>query len=289
MDRGATWQPTTVSGTTEFYTTVRTAPTRPQRVYVAEWWYTPSATEALYWSDDNGGTFNRIDETSLLPAVPQDDGGMAPMQGAFHVFAVGPADPDVVWGVLWQSADPEPSFVVKSPDKGQTWSLLLNSPDQIGTLAMSDDGSKVWAGSAIHLYESLNGGAFAPLAVPIKNSCAYHDGDRVYACGWPEVDGFSIGKATMDGTDFVPFLTWGRIRGAASCPSDSKVTSICTAYFPALLATFPPSTLGDAGPDDSDGGNGGPTPGGCHCGYGGAAPLALLWVWVRGLRARKKR
>jgi hypothetical protein len=295
-DQGMTWQLTSVSSLTEFYTTVRTAPSRPQRVYAAEWWYTPVATEAVYWSDDNGDTFNRIDVSNTLPIVPQDDGGMGPMGGAFHIFAVSPVDPDVVYGVVWEDSAEEPSYVIVSPDKGQSWSLLLSSPDQIGSLAVNDDASKIWAGSAIHLYESSDGGPFAPLPVPTRNSCVYRDGDHLYACGWPEVDGFGVGRQTSTdpGEGFTPFLTWARITGALQCPSGTRVNQVCTAYFPALRATFPPSTLGDAGstvaPDA-----GCPADASCpaqKCGCDGAPILGALWgavVLAHTLRRRRIR
>src|SRR6185295_5245781 len=94
-----------------------------------------------------------------------------------------------------------------------------------------------------------DGGAFVPLDVPTRASCAYRYGDRLYACGWPEVDGFGVGKQALDATGFEPLLTWARIRGAAQCPPTTVVGSTCASYFPALQATFPRSTLGDAGLD----------------------------------------
>jgi hypothetical protein len=290
MDMGATWQLLDAHSESEFYTTVRSAPSRPQRLYVGEWWYQPRS-EALYWSDDNGLTFTRVDVTNTLPPVPQMDGGVGPMTGSLHVFAVSPTNPDVVYAVLWQADDPQPSFLLMSPDKGQTWTTLLKSPDQINSLALSDDGATIWAGSAISLYVSRGDAGFVPQEVPTKNSCAWRYDDRLYVCGWPEADGFGAAKENLDGGIVDPFLTWARITGAAQCPSSTVVGSTCSAYFPALLTQFPPSTLGDGGrpqPDSGmpDAGMNNPPPGGCHC---NSVEASALWVAVVALRTRKRK
>src|SRR5207248_1207394 len=132
----------------EFYTTVRTAPSRPQRVYVAEWWFRPQITEAIYVSDDSGDTFTRTDVTSKLPVVPFIDGGLGPTSGAFYVYAVHPTDPDTLLGGVLQDADPRPSFLLVSHDKGQTWSQLLLFADPLVSAAYSADGAIIWAATS---------------------------------------------------------------------------------------------------------------------------------------------
>jgi hypothetical protein len=290
-DDGGTWQLLDAHSLSEFYTTVRSAPSRAQRLYVGEWWYQPRG-EALYWSDDNGDTFTRVDITQTLPSVTHADGGVGPMAGSLHVFGVSPTDPDVVYAVVWSAEDPQPSYLLVTPDKGQTWTTLLKSADQINSLAVSDDGATLWAASAISLYVSRGDSGFVAQDVPSRNSCAWRYDDRLYVCGWPEADGFGAAIEALHGGSLEPFLTWRRITGAAQCPQSTIVGSTCAAYFPALRTQFPPSTLGDGGPPQQgdggppDGGMNNPPPGGCHC---NSVEALSLWVAVVALRTRRAR
>ncbi len=184
-DEGMTWSALSPSSDEEFYTTVRIAPSRPQRVYVAEWWYKPTSTEALEVSDDNGDTFARIDLTNRMPKGPLDDGGVGTLGGAFYVFAVDQTDPDVLYGGLIQDNDAHTAYVLRSIDEGVTWTSLLSSPDQLGSMAVTADGGELFAATAIKLYESANGGPFTALDVPTRSSCVNLYDDRLYACGWP--------------------------------------------------------------------------------------------------------
>jgi photosystem II stability/assembly factor-like uncharacterized protein len=286
-DNGMVWAPLSVSSDAEFYTSVRFAPSRPQRLYVGEWWFMPSPTEALYWSDNGGDSFTRVDVTQTLPPVPQPDGGMAPVGGAFYVRAVGATDPDLIYAVVVLSDGSNTCFVIRSPDRGQTWSLLLKTADLVGSMAVSPDGKTIYVGTAMKLYVSTNSGAsFTPLDRPTKQSCADLYGDHLYACGWPELDGYGVGRASGGSMDFQPFLTWARITGAASCDATTAVGSTCPGLFNALLATFPPGTVGDAG-DGSDGGmTGSPNPG-CHCAHADAPALLGLVLIIRAVRRRR--
>lgn len=250
MDDGVSWTPTSIASAEEFYSTVRTAPSRPQRVYVAGWWFRPQPTASLYWSDDSGDTFTRVDITGSLPMGPARDGGMGPLRGAFYVHAVDPNDPDTIYGLLNQDDVPRHSFAIRSRDRGVSWTTLVDSVDQISGLALSADGKTVWVATATKVLKSTDsGGTFAPLQRPTRFSCVSRFGDRIYVCGWNEVDRFAVARSTGSGA-FEPILAWERITGVASCPG-TAVESVCGPLFPGLVAGFPKLVEPDPMPQDA--------------------------------------
>ena len=294
-DEGATWARLPPRSAGEFFTTVRAAPSRPQRVYVAAWWFRPDPTEYLYVSDDHGDTFTRRDISQSMPMVARGtDGGVGLARGSFYVHAVHPTDPDTVWATLQQGEDPRHSFVLESNDQGLTWAVRLDISDQVVQVVLSPDGGTVWAASSGKLYRSTSQPAsFVPLDTPASRSCATRYGERFYACGWPEIDGFAVAREAEDG-GWSPVLTWPRVNRVASCPASSRVTTQCPGFFPALQARFSsPDGGGGAGGGGNAGGAGGGAgggsggtgggdmpPGWCGCGAGNAEVSLTLLVLV---------
>jgi photosystem II stability/assembly factor-like uncharacterized protein len=293
-NEGADWTRLSVSSDSEFYTTARTAPSRPQRLYVGEWWFRPSPTEALYVSDDRGDTFARVDVSAKMPMVAVGiDGGTGLLRGSFYVYAVDPNAPDTLYAGVQQDDDPRHSFVLRSKDQGQSWQQLLDTSDQVTQLVLSLDGTTVWVATSGKLYRSTNSGqSFAPLDVPTKQSCVARVGMHLYACGWYEVDGFVIGRAGLSGDPFSPVLTWPRVDNVVACPPTSKVTTQCAGFLPALQAMFPSvydgGTGGGGGSSGSGGGTGASGGGGgsagCHCASGDASAALLVVLLLIGTR-----
>lgn len=303
-NEGTDWTPLSPMSNGEFYTTVRTAPSRPQRVYVAAWWFRPVATEYLYVSDDNGDSFTRVDVTNNMPIVPIADGGMGIARGSFYVHAVDPTTPDRLWATLQQDEGTYRSYLLESNDRGQTWTMRLDTTEQLTSVVVSEDGQTVWAASSARLYRSMTTPAsFTPLERPTRQSCASRFGDRFYTCGWPEVDQFAAAREAED-AGWSPVLTWERVTAVASCPASSPVTTQCVGFFPALLASFPKAGNPDGGVGGGAGGAGGGSggggggggdmpPRGCSCSLSGAEVsltlllLALRFAPLYGLRRRR--
>ncbi len=279
-DDGATWQPLPVSSLGEFYTGIFAAPSRPQRLYVSAWWFRPAPTAALYWSDDSGAMFTRVDVTAALPK-----------KGAFYTYAVDPTDPETLIGGLLEDADPRHSYVVRTRDRGATFTTLLETAEQLLSVALSDDGRTLLVATSDGVHRSTDSGAtFTKLASPKRYACAAMFGARSYACGWPDFDGYAVARA-VGGGELSPLLRWSSISGAKQCSQPGSITATCEALFEPLRATF----LLLSAPVDAgvpDGGSGPelppppPAPGGCHCdGTGAVAGLALL----AGLGALRRR
>lgn len=277
-DDGATWTSSPETSLSLFYSSVRFAPSSPQRVYAAAWWFSPY-TSVLLRSDDNGKTFTRKDLSSALPAA-----------GAFYVLGVHPLKPEVVYATVFKDDEPKTGWLLKSVDSGETFAPILTSTELFTSVAFGADPATVYAASGNNLYRSVNDGqAFDRLPHPERNACVTTRGSEVYSCGLQELDGWAVGQLT--GGDFSPLLKWSRITGPFTCPSPSLVESICVPVWPVVRATFPLETVdgggaSDAGVKDGGHGAGALNGGGCGCSGVGLGPWAELLglVWVRHLR-----
>lgn len=260
-DDGATWTPSAEKSSTLFYSTLRIAPSNPDRVYAAAWWFDPN-TSILLRSDDNGRNFTRIDLTASLPSA-----------GAFYVLAVHPQKPEVVFASVNKDSEPRAAWLLKSIDSGATFTPVVTTPELFGSVAFGLDPSVVYAAAGNELYRSTDEGqTFVHLAKPQKNACVTTRGARVYACGLQELDSWAVGQG--EGGDFGPLLKWSQILGPLSCPASSLVHTLCDPLWPVVKATFPLEP--DAGaPVDPDGGTEPPPPPpkGCGC----ATLDAPLW------------
>lgn len=276
-DDGVTWAATSVGSAQEFYTSLQIAPSRAQRIYVAAWWFKPEPTEFFYRSDDFGETFTRLELTAKLPA-----------KGAFYVCAVDPANPDTVYAALAKDAAPRTSYLLRSTDQGETWQSVLETTETFNSVSISSSSGEVWAATSGKLYRSTDVGmTFSGQPSPTRYACTMAAGDRVYACGWPEVDGFALARA-RGGATFDAVLTWDRLRRVAACPPGGKVDMYCTSLFDGVVATLPkPGADGGGGA-----GGGGETtpkpPGGCHCASGGDAALTLLALLLNVRRSGRR-
>ncbi|MBK7858572.1 MAG: hypothetical protein IPJ65_08105 [Archangiaceae bacterium] len=290
-DEGGTWAELAVKSDSEFYTTVRTAPSRPQRVYVAAWWFKPSPTEALYVSDNGGDTFERIDVSAKLPQVGVGlDGGRGLARGSFYVYAVDPREPDILYAGLQQDDDPRHSFVLRSGDRGQSWAVVLDLADQLNGVVLAPNPMNLWAATSGNLYFSNDvGDAYSRFVPPTRQTCVSRFDSRLYMCGWFEVDGFAVARMSLPGAALEPVLTWPRVVDVQQCGATSKITTLCKGFFPALQATFPVTSDGGLGGGSGAGGGAGgaggsgggadPSPG-CRCSLGGAELSLTLWLVV---------
>lgn len=258
-------------------------------MYVAGWWFRPLPTACLYWSDDSGDTFTRVDVTNAMPMGTISDGGTGRVRGAFYVYDVDPTDPDTVYAVLQQDDPPRHSYLVRSHDRGTSWAALLDSGDQITGLVLSANGNTIWVATATKVLRSTDTGAtFAPIVGPSRYTCVSRFDDRVYVCGWYEVDGFAVARSTGADT-FEPVLTWNRVTAVAQCPG-TAVESVCGPLFAPLVASFP-KRPGDGPPPPRDGGvvtNPPVDPPGGRCGCTLGPEVGMLALASLGLARRRR-
>jgi len=230
-DEGATFAETPIASALELYTAVRSAPSRPQRVYVSAWWFEPVATEYLYVSDDGGDTFERFDLGAAMPR--KVDGGYE--RGSFRVRAVHPTDPDRLWADLLLDDDSRHTLLLESYDRGRHWASRLHLEQPINSMEIEPGGRTLWVGTRDRLWRSTNHGeTFEPFEERAPVACVARLGGRTYKCGWPDTDGFAYARDDGSGS-WSDFLAWPRVTGAASCPESSRVTRICAPRFDGLI------------------------------------------------------
>ncbi len=265
-----------------FYSTVRFAPSNPQRVYAGEWWFDPYASR-LHVSDDGAQSFTTVDHSTDLPAT-----------GAFYVLAVHPTHPDVLLAEVTSPSTPSTSYLLLSENAGQTFSQVASQADfAFNSAAFSADGQRAWAAAGNQLFGSTDSAhTFTSLASPQQNACVSAYGSTLYACGKQEVDGWEVGQGSTQTAGFSPALIWQQIDGPLDCGADSHLKQVCDPVWPVIQVGFaaaPPGfdagTGGGAG-GGSGGGGGGTTGHGCGCGASPLGPLALLAL---GLLRRSRR
>ncbi len=277
-DDGKTWTASPEKSTTLFYSTLRIAPSNPNRVYVAAWWFEPVNSSLLLRSDDNGQTFARKDLSATLPAA-----------GAFYVLGVHPSKPDVVFASVNKDTEPKAAWLLRSTDSGDSFTPVVTTTEIFSAVAFGPDPSIVYAASGNRLYRSTDEGlTFTPLAAPKRNACVTTRGNDVFSCGLQELDGWAVGQG--DGGDFSRLLRWSNIAGPPSCPAGSLVKSLCEPLWPVVKATFPPEAdagIPDAGPAIDGGVDPLPTPKGCGCATFFDGPLLIASIlFLRSLRQR---
>ena len=268
-DDGVTWAAPVVSSMTEFYSSVRVAPSDPLRLYVSAWWFDPTYSMWLYRSDDGGTGFSKADLTTVLPEP-----------GAFYVLAVHPTKPDVLLGTLTASRSPNPGLVLRSTNGGASWTSLFESPLAVSDIVFSADGARAWVAAGNTLYESTDeGSTFTATTKPTRDACATAVGGEIYTCGNELIDGFVAARKTGAGGQFAPFMNWAGVTGQRACAAGSAVESKCSAIWPVargaielLRQDADGGAGGGGGSGGSGGGGGGGTPPPCGC---SSAPAAL--------------
>ncbi len=274
VNGGQTFEPTPLASDRMFYTSVRIAPSDPNRVYAAGWWFDPTASSHFFRSDDGGDTFTAEDVSAKVPAP-----------GAFTVHAVHPTQPDVVFASMSTASPPVENHLLRSGDGGKAFEKVLSTQEPFNSVALSDDGQTVWAATAAHLYRSTDGGkTFTELAVPAKNACVARSNNALYSCAWPILDGWALFRSEDGADTFCPAMHWNDIVGPLECPAGTSTGDTCPMLWPAQEATLPD----DAPPADTciveapdGGGDVKPPPRRCGCATGGDAWWWLVLLWRR--------
>ncbi len=214
-DLGVTWQPAPLSSNQLFFSAIRSAPSRPQRLYVSAWFSQPSAQQ-VFVSDDQGLTFTTIDLRGTLPAT-----------GAFTLLTVDPASPDTLYATVSDTEVNQTSWLLRSVDRGATFTALLSKPGLITQATVVDGWLSVAANGQL-LRAPTSGGAFTTLSAPAEQACAQRLDDLTLTCGngVPPGDGFAI--ASVSPTNQVtPWFTYQQLTGPLRCSDASKVSTRC--------------------------------------------------------------
>ena len=209
-DGGVSFEPTALAAEDDLYTAACASAASPTRLYVSA---LTGSKARLYASDDVGKTFTSS-------PVAEADGG------AFAVLGASPVDEDVVFVFAGQDTEDR---VLRSTNGGADLAPVLTVSGSVRGLEHSADGTKVWV-AATRLYGSEDGGAtFAPYAGPTLNACIGRAGEALFACGWEQADGWSLGISHDGGATWQPAVALATIRGVLDCPAGTDTTEVCPA------------------------------------------------------------
>lgn len=309
---GSTFTSAGLADPVDWWTTVKTAASDDQRIYVSG--FRPAQTDgdgnvtspaqALLAVSTNGGA-----GWVALPLTGLDFSG-AP-QPEVRLLAVSPLNPDILFAKVVAAHNPGDALY-RSEDGGQSWTKVLdNFSASIKGFVIRGDGQTVIAGSdkpctgddpgtpkgCVSI--STNGGVdwSATTDQPQMGCLGERSDGTLYACGnnWLP-DNFALAEST-DGQTWSEVMRFDDIQGPLECPAGTAQHDECAALtWPGLcdmLGICNEDGNADAGVNAaSDGGvnPGGGGGGGC-CRVGGAsagdlvpalfAVLGLFWVTRR--------
>ena len=233
-DGGGTWTPTALRREAVF-SSVRVAPSNPQRLYVSGW---KGYAQYVFRSEDAGETWS---EWPL------------PLEGVYDLklLAVSPVRPDVVWArvsSLGASGVPRQS-VLRSEDGGRTFTPALEQDDLLVNLDVSEDGRTVWVATYNHLFRAHEDEAFTRLSAPNGNACVTHSGGVLHACGSTWSNDWELARSTDEGTTWTPVFSLRELQGVHQCPSGTPVQTLCSARWPQLAEQLGVSSVNPGGED----------------------------------------
>jgi serine/threonine protein kinase len=216
MDDGRTFEWTTLRAPEQFFSGVQVAPSRPARVYVSSWYFSPKLAR-LSVSDDRGATFTAVD---LPPTVAPGN--------PFFVHAVDPDDAAVVFASSTNDAvTPERTVVLRSDDGGRTFGRVLEADGRVNGVVRG--GARWWVAVGDRVFSSPDGRAFTLEPAPTQRACVGEVSGEVLACGRHVADGYAL--AALRG-EVSPQLKWQQISGPVDCPAGSAAATACAVTWP---------------------------------------------------------
>jgi hypothetical protein len=205
-DDGATFVARSALDPTIAPSTIDGAPSDPARIYVSGTrGLGSSSTAVLLVSTDRGATWTE----RPIPFDPQSE---------VQVF-IGAVDPKDADRVYLRSSGSARLYVTS--DAGRTFQVPLVLSGPMLGLALSPDGSKVYAGGpqdglfAASMPSADAGLSFTRVSnLPVQ--CLATRGDELWACA-DDSSGFTIGSSTNGGAHFVPRMRKGQLAGPIAC------------------------------------------------------------------------
>jgi photosystem II stability/assembly factor-like uncharacterized protein len=270
-DGGQTWKELVALNADTRYSTLRIAPSNPQRLYVSG---QDLSGLFLLRSDDAGQTWTRVPQPFSQYQTPYD----------FVVMVVSPQAADVLWAKVSSQGI---SYFLKSTDAGATFVPQMDVPDVLIGAESSADGRTTWVATPVSLYRGREGESFSALQLPNGNACATRVGNVLYGCGSSWLHTWALAKSTDEGTTWEPLFGLTGIQGALVCAEGTPIQQACPSRWPQMAAALNATGTRDAGVPDAGTSPPPPQKSGCSA-TSGLAPFALL-LWAFCLRRSSRR
>jgi hypothetical protein len=282
-DHGVTFTSLGQSAAVE-WNSLQVAPSDTQRVYATAYAFGPPGTAELVVSKNGGAAWT----PSALAGVTLSTNPL------LRVAAVDPSNPDVVYVVSGQNANPPAGdLLYRSSDGGATLTQVLATTDPIRDVVIADADHVIAATQLGGTFQSSDAGhTFTAITGAPQLSCLGRRSDgALIGCGanW-DPDFMAVASSTDVGASWQKVWRFVNIYGPLACPAGTPEHDKCVDQWQVLQMQF-----GASGPicGDNEWPKEAPQPsktGGC-CEAGTHAPsaLALLTVLGCGLVLRRRR
>jgi hypothetical protein len=310
-DGGLTFAPVTPALADVLWSSVRSAPSDPDRVYATGW--RPALPRRCAPALDTAAPLHGPGAGSAPPAIcaqprrplalRSSNGGASwePVSidtidtgtsGDIRLLGVSPVDPDLVF---LRADQPGESAVYRSEDGGATWSNVLSMAESVRAFVVRRDGTTAIAGTVYNgVRISTDGGITwdEPATQPEMACVAERSDGALFACGsnW-DPDFFMLGRS-QDAMQWEPLFRAIDIDGPLECPAGTPQHDVCAQLTWLTLCAdlqLPPCAeplTPDAGTSTT---SPEPAPRGCGgCSHAGGMGLAFV-LFPIGLRGRRRR
>jgi hypothetical protein len=228
-DDGATWSALGALETGPYFKRVR-ASADARRIYVVVARYREDSGRTQYelrHSDDRGASWQAYPIT-----LRADDRELV-------LLGVDPVDPDRVFAAIHvcrldescldRTVGLRKDTLLVSPDRGQTWTSLLELGEVAG---FAIDRERFWVGDWQGGLWRVNRDGSQPqqLSATVKAGCLLASGEQLFVCG-SDLSGFMLARSSDQGTTLVPVAQSGNTQGNPVCPADplavASIEEIC--------------------------------------------------------------
>jgi hypothetical protein len=262
-DRGRSWEPVGSPFEELLLERMAIAPSDSARIYIGAAIPSPTTPRAFFLrSDDGGETFAQIE-------IPLIEG-----ERQCRVLGVDPTNSDRVFVRIARGQfDTRPERLLYTADGGATFESVLELPNMLG-FAISEDGSAVWASSALNrgIWAASGGGTSFEQVSSLNAQCLAARGNELWACADQLAAGFAVGRSTDGGARFEPVFRFEDGTVLVECARCSTAGVECPAWQGDLNADLRAYLTGqDAGMTGGIRDAGRPT----ECGFDGGSGAAL--------------
>jgi MYXO-CTERM domain-containing protein len=276
IDNGMTFQHRGMLSPNIWWKSVKVAPSRPQRVYVAGYQVAGQPQAHLLRSDNGGDSWTELPLTGLaFNAVP-----------TILVKAVDPTNPDVLM-VSSLGANGDGDRLYRSENGGDTFVEVQATADSIRDVVYH--GATVVIAGIAGSYESVDGGkTFQPAAATPHLACLGERNGKLLGCGtnW-DPDFMAVAEST-DVTTWSKLFRFVDLAGPLSCPAGTPTHDSCEPLWPTLQqqfgATGPTCGLQPDAPPPPP-----PKTGGCCSSDGAGGTSAGMLAAIVGLALARRR
>jgi hypothetical protein len=271
-DSGATWtQKGNDVDPSLLLETIDWSDVDPNRMYISGGRGSGASVQGVILeSDDGGGTWI------------EHDLSLVAKERAPFIAALDPKSADTLY-VRTGGSQTDGARLLVSTDAAKTFKEVLKTTGPMLGFALSEDGTKIFAGGPGAAGGSVTDGVLAASTSDfmftkkssIQIQCLAYRQGQLWACS-NEFSGFTAGVSMDDGATFQPRLHLSDVRGPLACPSGTPTDQYCTADWPALAMTLGVGQ-DDAGADASGASaDGGDTNNTTHTGGGGGCSLDVI-------------